>query len=146
MRWCAIASCCCCSTARRHAPSRVSSPPYRCLCALARVSSPPYRCWQITKLLPIVCVLTPQPNLDDAPTPSPDPSGKITEALISHLHRTWGEFTNRILGKQAGTPIDDFGVYVGWSSVYQATRDKSSRDRTKVRAKEGGEQLCCQAS
>lgn len=99
---------------------------------------------QITKLLPIVCVLTPQPNLDDAPTPSPDPSGKITEALISHLHRTWGEFTNRILGKQAGTPIDDFGVYVGWSSVYQATRDKSSRDRTKVRLEP--EQLCYGAS
>ena len=41
-------------------------------------------------------------------------------------------------------PIDDLGIYIGWSSVYQATREKPRDKTVKLRSEQ--EQLCYDVS
>jgi len=89
----------------------------------------------VTKLLPIVCILTPEPNLDSPPSVHNDMSGAVLDNILSYLSRAWPEFTNRVGGKSAGGRIEDIGVYVGWSSVYQGiVRDRWTRQRSEREA------------
>jgi len=81
---------------------------------------------KMTKPLPIIAILHANMRLDAGGGTHPDPEGSLLEAIVKALDARWAEFTRRRGGNQS-TGVTDMGVFLDWSSLYQAPVDDKGK-------------------